>query len=64
MRCWIEEDNKGIVVLGIRWLLQEPWRTGKATSSLAVYSKEAINTNKGIRMGRKVFCTTWYDWER
>ena len=64
MRRWIEEDNKDTVVLGIRWLLQEPSRAGKEASSLVVYLKEAINTNKRICMGRKVFRTTAYDWER
>ena len=52
------------MILGIRWLLQEGRRVGKAASSLVVYLKEGINTSKGIRMGRKVFRTTMYDWER
>ena len=64
MRCWIEEDNKNITVLGIRWLLQEPRRTGKVASSLVIYMGETININKGVRMGRGVFRTTQYDWER
>ena len=64
MRRWIEEDNKGITVLGIRWLLQEPRRAGKAASSLVIYMKEGININKGFRMGRRIFRTSQYDWER
>ena len=64
MRRWVQEDNKGVTILGIRWLLQEGRRAGKAASSLVVYLKEGINTSKGLRMGRKVFRTTVYNWER
>ncbi|KAF8442517.1 hypothetical protein BGX38DRAFT_1272322 [Terfezia claveryi] len=33
MRRWIEEDNKGAQILGIRWLTQEERRIGKLASS-------------------------------
>ena len=44
--------------------MNESRRAGKAASSLVVYLEAAINTNKGIRIGRKVLRTTGYDWER
>ena len=56
--------QEGVTILGIRWLLQETRRTGKAASSLVIYLKEGININKGVRMGRRIFRTTQYDWER
>lgn len=64
MHRWIEEHNKDTTVLGIRWLLQEPRRVGKAASSLVlvVYMKEAIKTNKGVRMGRKILRTEYTVW--
>ena len=63
-RRWVEEDNKDIAVLGIRWLLQEPRRAGKAASSLVIYLGKPINISKGVRMERRTFRTTQYDWER
>ena len=41
MRKWIEEDNKSMNILGIRWLLKED-RRGKAASSLVIYLKDMI----------------------
>ena len=64
MRRWIQEDNKGVTILGIRWLLNESRRMGKAASSLVIYLKKGININKGVRMGRRIHRTTQYDWER
>jgi len=66
MRRWIEEDNKGTgaQILGIRWLTQEHRRVGKLASSLVIYMKESIDLNQGLRMGRKLFRTTGYDWDR
>ena len=61
LRRWIKEDNNDIEVLGIRWLLQEPRRAGKAASSLVIYLGEIINISKGVRMGRRAFRTTQYD---
>ena len=64
MRCWIQGDNKGITILGIRWLLHETRRMGKMASSLVIYLKEGININKGVRMGRRIHRTTQYNWDR
>ncbi|KAF8426118.1 hypothetical protein BGX38DRAFT_1279077 [Terfezia claveryi] len=66
MRRWIEEDNKstGVQILGIRWLTQEHRRAGKMASSLVIYMKERINIDQGLRMGRRFFRTTVYDWSR
>ncbi|KAF8458711.1 hypothetical protein BGX38DRAFT_1265022 [Terfezia claveryi] len=66
MRRWIEEDNKstGVQILGIRWLMQEHRRAGKMASSLVIYMKERINIDQGLRMGRRFFRTTVYDWSR
>ena len=67
MRTWIEEDNE-TPILGIRWLLKEPRRAGKAASSLVIYLRDGINNcvdnNLGLRMGRKIFRTTPYNWQR
>ncbi|KAF8430832.1 hypothetical protein BGX38DRAFT_1263559 [Terfezia claveryi] len=66
MRRWIEEDNKltGVQILGIRWLTQEHRRAGKMASSLVIYMKDRINLDQGLRMGRRLFRTTVYDWNR
>ncbi|KAF8433847.1 hypothetical protein BGX38DRAFT_1275891 [Terfezia claveryi] len=66
MRRWIEEDNKltGAQIVGIRWLTQEYRRAGKLASSLVIYMKEKINLDQGLRMGRRFFRTTVYDWSR
>lgn len=61
MRRWLEEDNKGTQILGICWLLQEPRRAGKAASSLVVYLKDTIDTNRELRMGRKILRTIGRD---
>ena len=62
MRRWIEEDNKGVEVMGIRWLTREHW-PGKVASSLVTYMKSAMEIGK-LRMGRKLFHATIYDWDR
>ena len=64
MRRWIEEDNKdmGVEIMGIRWLLKEN-RPGKVASSLVIYMKSARKVEK-LRMGRRFFRTTSYDWDR
>ena len=65
IRQWIEEDNKGnVLIMGIRWLLKECRRGEKLASSLVIHSKDEIDINQGLRMGRKVFRTTRYEWER
>ena len=40
MRWWVEEDNDGLEIMGIRWLLKG-CRLGKAASSLDIYTKLA-----------------------
>ena len=67
MWCWVEEDNQGsIQILGIRWLVQGDRMAGrgKLVSSLVVYLKDKVNIKRGIRMKRKIFRTTQYDWGR
>lgn len=63
MRRWLEEDNKGVVIVGARWLLQEGRRLGKAASSLVIYLSIPKAVGK-LRMGRKLFRTTRYEWGR
>jgi len=60
MRRWIEEDNKGVEIRGIRWLTKEN-RPGKTASSLVIYARAAEEIGR-LRMGRKLFRTTKYDW--
>ena len=66
MRRWIQEDNPtgAPKIIGIRWLLQDHRRVGKLASSLVVYLDESVIVNKGLRMGRRIFRTTNYDWDR
>ena len=65
MRRRIEEDNRGKAkILGIRWLVRQDRRTGRSASSLVIYMKNMIDLNKGLRMGRRIFRTTEYDWDR
>ena len=62
MRRWIEENNKGVENMGIWWLTQEHW-PGKVASSLVIFMKSGIEIGK-LRMGRKLFHRTRYDWDR
>jgi len=62
MRRWIEEDNEGVKILGIRWLLRED-RRGQVVSSLVIYMQDLVEVTK-LRMGRRLFRTTSYDWDR
>ena len=62
MRRWIEEDNKGVRILGIRWLLRED-RRGQVVSPLVIYMQDLMEVTK-LRMGRRLFRTTCYDWDR
>ncbi|KAF8440671.1 hypothetical protein BGX38DRAFT_1144485 [Terfezia claveryi] len=64
MRHWIEEDNKTVQIQGIRWFLKEDRRIGKLASSLVIYMTETIDLTHGLRMGRRLFRTTAYDWAR
>ncbi|RPB24376.1 hypothetical protein L211DRAFT_837774, partial [Terfezia boudieri ATCC MYA-4762] len=63
MRRWIEEDNKNAQIKGIRWLLLEGRRVGKAVSSLLIYLAEEIDIKNGLRMGKRLFRTTTYNWD-
>jgi len=62
MRRSIEADNSGVKILGIRWLLREG-RRGQVASSLVIYMKDLMEEKK-LRMGRRLFRTTCYDWDR
>lgn len=59
MRWWIQEDNKRVGIMGIRWL---PKEHGPKTvsSSLVIYLKSTEEIRK-LRMGKKLFRTTEYD---
>ena len=61
MRRWIEEDNRGVKILGIRWLLRED-RRRQVASSLVIYMCDPIEITK-LRMGRRLFRATGYDWD-
>ena len=37
---------------------------GELASSLVAYLKDKLNIKRGIRMKRKIFRTTQYDWGR
>ena len=50
--------------LGVLWLLQENKRVGKMASSLVIYMKGEFDFSQGLRMGKRVFRTTEYDWNR
>ena len=62
IRRWIKEGDKHMKILGRRWLLKED-RQGKAESSLVIYLKDMIKI-EALRMGRRIFHTTCYDWNR
>ncbi|KAF8454889.1 hypothetical protein BGX38DRAFT_228797 [Terfezia claveryi] len=44
--------------------IQEERRVEKLASSLVVYMAEGIDIARGLRMGRRIFHTTEYDWGR
>ncbi|RPB20323.1 hypothetical protein L211DRAFT_527780 [Terfezia boudieri ATCC MYA-4762] len=52
MRRWIEEDNNNTQIKGIRWLLLEGRRVGKAASSLVIYLAEEIDIKTGSAWAR------------
>lgn len=56
-------DNQKVQIWGIRWLLQqEERRIGKSASSLVIYLAKDIDIRHGLRLGRKIFRTTAFDW--
>ncbi|KAF8429308.1 hypothetical protein BGX38DRAFT_1146978 [Terfezia claveryi] len=61
MRRWIEEDNQRVRIPGICWL-QKGRRVGKLASSLVLHMAEGIDTTHGLRIGKRVFRTTAYNW--
>ncbi|KAF8440674.1 hypothetical protein BGX38DRAFT_1205310 [Terfezia claveryi] len=63
MRRWMEDDNKNAQIKGIRWLLLEGRRVGKVASSLVIYLAGEINLKDGLRMGKRLFRTTAYNWD-
>jgi len=50
-------------MVGARWLLAESGRPGKTAASLVIYMNWAGELD-GLRMGRRMFRTTTYDWHR
>jgi len=54
----------GLKIEGIRWVVRQDKRTGKSASSLVIYLNTDINYNQRLRIGRRVFRTTQYDWDR
>ena len=48
MQRWIEENNKGVTIVGIRWLLKED-RGGQEASSLVIYIRDLVEV-KSLRM--------------
>jgi len=66
---WLQEDNPGVVVTGVRWLVREELRPGKLESSVVVHLnsyKELEGSGKEawLRLGRKWHPTEKYDWNR
>jgi len=56
-------DNERVNITGVRWLVMDEARRGKTRSSLVVH----LNSRKAVtllRMGRRVYRTTRYDWNR
>jgi len=54
--------TREFTIVGIRWLLRED-RRGQKASSLVVYMRDPVEI-RDLRMGRKLFRTTMYDWDR
>jgi len=60
---WLQEDNRGVEITGVRWLVKEEARQGKTSSSLVVH----LNSRKEearLWMGRRWYQTAKYDWDR
>jgi len=53
IKRWIGEDNRGVGIIGIRWL--------RATSSLVIHVKELMDVGH-LCMGRRLLRTICYDW--
>lgn len=61
VRQWIHDDNKGIEIMGTRWLMQEHL-PGKVASSVVIDMKSAVEMGR-LRMGRRAYNTERYDWD-
>jgi len=62
VRRWLEEDNKGVEITGIRWLLKEH-TPEKAASPLVIYMRLAQEVGS-LSMGGTLFRTTKYEGRR
>ena len=58
--------RKGGGVIGVRWLLQQHRRRGKAFSSLAVFLKRAVGTAESmyVKMRGRKHMVEEYEWGR
>ena len=58
--------RKGGGVIGVRWLLQQHRRRGKAFSSLVVFLKRAVGTAKSmyVKMRGRKHMVEEYEWGR
>jgi len=66
---WLQEDNRGVEITGVRWLVKEKARQGKTSSSLVVLlnSRKALDGGEKkarLWMGRRWYQTAKYDWDR
>jgi len=46
---WLQEDNRGVEITGVRWLVKEEARQGKTRFSLVVH----LNSRKRLDGGEK-----------
>ena len=60
---WLQEDNESVKITGVRWLVIDEARKGKTRPSLVVHLN-SCKTVTLLRMGRRVYRTTRYDWNR
>ena len=58
--------TKGGGVIGVRWLLKDSRRWGKAASSLVVFTKRAVPTavEMYVRMRGRQHTVVEYEWDR
>ena len=62
MRQRIEEHNRGVEIIGNRWLTKEHL-PGRVAPSLVIYMKSAVEISR-LSIGRKTYYTERYDWGR
>jgi len=63
LQRWLQEGNKDLAITGARWLLSDDRRLGEIYSSLNLYLADSTETPR-LRMGKRSFRTTTYDWDR